>query len=135
MKPFGDLAILSLSGWRKSALQWLADFNSNHIKPDRNTMKTYLIATLLIAAAITPVVAETFTAPVTHTKARPRPAPPISRKTEVDGVIPRAIRGGNPLQMFNPKAPRKYGTSQEAVSYDQNDPYKWRGIKFFEFRF
>jgi hypothetical protein len=98
-------------------------------------MKTYLIATLLIAAAITPVVAETFTAPVTHTKARPRPAPPISRRTEVDGVIPRAIRGGNPLQMFNPKAPRKYGTSQEAVSYDQNDPYKWRGIKFFEFRF
>jgi hypothetical protein len=98
-------------------------------------MKTYLIATLLIAAAVTPVVAETFTAPVTHAKARPRPAPPISQKTVVDGVIPRAIRGGNPLQMFNPKAPRKYGTSQEAVSYDQNDPYKWRGIKFFEFRF
>jgi len=100
-------------------------------------MKTYLIATLLIAAALTPVVAETktFTAPVTQTKARPRPAPPISKKTEVDGVVPRAFRGGNPLQMFNPKAPRKYGTSQEAVSYDQNDPYKWRGIKFFEFRF
>jgi hypothetical protein len=100
-------------------------------------MKTYLIATLLIAAAVTPVVAETktFTAPVTQTKARTRPAPPISKKTEVDGVILRAIRGGNPLQMFNPRAPRKYGTSQEAVSYDQNDPYKWRGIKFFEFRF
>lgn len=98
-------------------------------------MKTYLIATLLIAAAVTPVVAETLTVPVTHAKARPRPAPPISKKTEVDGVIPRAIRGGNPLQMLNPRAPRKYGTSQQAVSYDQNDPYKWRGIKFFEFRF
>jgi hypothetical protein len=100
-------------------------------------MKTYLIATLLIAAALTPAIAETktFTAPVTHAKARPRTAPPISQKTEVDGVVPRAIRGGNPLQMFNPKAPRKYGTSQEAVSYDQNDPNKWRGIKFFEFRF
>ena len=100
-------------------------------------MKTYLIATLLIAAAITPVVAETETlaAPVTHAKARTRPAPPISKKTQVDGVVPRAIRGGNPLQMFNPKAPRKYGTSLEAVSYDQDDPNKWRGIKFFEFRF
>ena len=57
---------------------------------------------------------------------------------EVDGVIPRAIRGGNLLQMFNPRAPRKYGTSQEAVSFNVIDIYhpdKWRGIKFFEFRF
>jgi hypothetical protein len=98
-------------------------------------MKTCLHAFLLIAAAVSPVVAETFTVPVTPTKARPRPAPPISRRTQVDGVIPRAIRGGNPLQMLNPRAPRKYGTSQEAVSYDQDDPNKWRGIKFFEFRF
>ena len=98
-------------------------------------MKTYLIATLLIAAAVTPVGAKNFTAHVTQTKARARPGPPISKKTDVDGVIPRAIRGGNPLQMFNPKAPRKYGTSLEAVSYDQDEPSKWRGIKFFEFRF
>jgi len=98
-------------------------------------MKTYLIAALLIAAAVTPASAKTFTARVTPTKARARPGPPVSKKMEVDGVIPRAFRGGNPLQMFNPKAPRKYGTSLEAVSYDQDDPNKWRGIKFFEFRF
>jgi hypothetical protein len=100
-------------------------------------MKAYLIATLLIAAAITPVVAETETlaAPVTQTKARTRPAPPISKKRQVDGVVPRAIRGGNPLQMFNPRAPAKYGTSLQAVSYVQDDPIRWRGIKFFEFRF
>ena len=100
-------------------------------------MKTHLIAALLLAAAVTPAVAKTktFTAPVTQTKQRHRPAAPVSQKTEVDGVIPRAFRGGNPLQMFNPKAPRKYGTSLEAVSYDQDDPNKWRGIKFFEFRF
>ncbi len=102
-------------------------------------MKTYLIVLFLIAAAVTAADAQTqkqtFTAPVTHPKHRPRPAPPISQKTEVDGVVPRAIRGGNPLQMFNPNAPRKYGTSQEAVTYDPNDPYRWRGIKFFEFRF
>src|ERR1043165_4650401 len=103
-------------------------------------MKTYLIAALLIAAAVTPIVGETktFTAPVTHTQARQRPAPPISQKRDVDGVIPRAFRGGDPLPMLNPRAPRKYGTSQEAVSFDLTDlyhPYKWRGIKFFEFRF
>jgi hypothetical protein len=102
-------------------------------------MKTYLIALFLIAAAVTAANAQThkqtFTAPVTQPKHRPRPAPPISQKTEVDGVIPRAVRGGNPLQMFNPNAPRKYGTSQEAVSYDPDNPIRWRGIKFFEFRF
>ena len=102
-------------------------------------MKTYLIATLLIAAAVTPVVAEsnTFTAPVTQQKHHPKPAPPIYKRP-VDGVIPRAVRGGNPLQMLNPLAPAKYGTSLDAVSLDLTDPYhpyKWKGIKFFEFRF
>jgi len=102
-----------------------------------NTMKTYLIVTLLIAAAVTPIFAagQTFTAPATQPKAQPRPGAPISKRTEVGGVIPRGIRGGNFLQMFNPRAPRKYGTSQEAITYDQDDPAKWRGIKFFEFRF
>jgi hypothetical protein len=97
-------------------------------------MKTYLIA-LLIAAAVTPAVAETLTAPVTPAKQRTKPAPPISQRQAVDGIVPRAIRGGNPLQMLNPRAPRKYGTSLEALSYAQEDPNKWRGIKFFEFRF
>jgi hypothetical protein len=104
------------------------------------TMKTHLIAILLIAAALTAADAQThkqtFTAPATRPKHRLRtPPPPVTQKMEVDGVVPRAVRGGNPLQMFNPKAPAKYGTSQEAVTYDPNDPYRWRGIKFFEFRF
>jgi hypothetical protein len=99
-------------------------------------MKTRLIALLLLAAAATSMAAETYTAPATpdRRRTRERPAPPIAKR-EVDGVIPRGIRGGNFLQMFNPRAPRRYGTSQEAVTYDQNDPAKWRGIKFFEFRF
>lgn len=101
-------------------------------------MKIYLIAASLIAVAVTPAVAQTktFTAPVTETKQTHRPAPPLQKRA-VDGVIPRAFRG-NPLQMLNPKAPPQYGTSQDAVSFDLTDlyhPYKWRGIKFFEFRF
>jgi len=102
-------------------------------------MKTRLLLFLLVASAVTPVVAETnkFTTPVTPRKQRERPAPPIYKR-DVDGVIPRAVRGGNPLQMLNPRAPRKYGTSQEAVSMDLTDlrrPERWLGIKFFEFRF
>jgi hypothetical protein len=49
--------------------------------------------------------------------------------------------------MLNPKAPAKYGTSQEAIVFDaapmnsavaqngQTDAGKWKGIKFFVFRF
>ena len=52
-------------------------------------MKTYLIVALLIAAAVTPVSAQspkasgTFTAPAGPTQPRHRPPPPIS--TETDG--------------------------------------------------
>jgi hypothetical protein len=138
MKPFGDLAIQSLSEWGKLAFHCGSRFNGLFTLPV-NSMKTRLLAILLIAAAAIPAVAETntFVAPVTQTKQRHRPPPPISKR-DVDGVIPRAFRGGNPLQMLNPRAPRKYGTSQEAVSFDVTDlyhPEKWRGIKFFEFRF
>ena len=100
-------------------------------------MKTCLLVCLLITAAAFPAGAETYTIRAPRDKSKPRQTSnaPISQKMEVTGVIPRAVRGGNLLQVFNPKAPRKYGTSQEAVTYDQNDPAKWKGIKFFEFRF
>ena len=112
-------------------------------------MKTCLIASLLIAAAMTQVGAEpnTFVAPATPKNQRERPAPPITPKHDVDGVIPRGIRGGNLLQMLNPRAPRKYGTSQDAVCFDpypmnqrpaangETDAGKWKGIKFFVFNF
>jgi hypothetical protein len=61
--------------------------------------------------------------------------PPISKGTEVRGVVPRGFRGGNPLQMLNPKAPAKYGTWVESTSFDPNVPGKWKGIKFFEILF
>ncbi|MEY2483309.1 MAG: hypothetical protein QOK24_1837 [Verrucomicrobiota bacterium] len=100
-------------------------------------MKTCLLACLVLTLAATSVLAETYVAPVSRNRPKPRqqqPTAPITR-TEVTGVIPRAVRGGNPLQMLNPRAPRKYGTSEEAISYDPHEPGKWKGIKFFEFRF
>ena len=108
-------------------------------------MKTSLLVLCLIATAATIVHAETYRVPIERTRQkqqRERPAPLTPAK--VDGVIPRGIRGGNFLQMFNPKAPAKYGTSQEAISYDpspmnvktrHDESGKWRGIKFFVFQF
>jgi hypothetical protein len=105
-------------------------------------MKTYFLATMLVVSLGFSVAAQSpprgtgnFTTPPAPSKPRHRPAPPVSQKAVVDGVIPRAVRNGNPLQMLNPNAPRRYGTSQEAVTYDPDDPYKWKGIKFFEIRF
>ena len=113
-------------------------------------MKTCLLVLCLVATAASSVFAETYRAPVIRQKQRQTPKerkPPPLAPVPVDGVIPRAVRGGNLLQMFNPKAPAKYGTSQEAIVYDPapmcaqpaqngtNDAGKWRGIKFFEFRF
>ena len=53
----------------------------------------------------------------------------------ISGVIPRAIRGGNPLQMLNPFAPAKYGTAEENVSLDPDVPGKANGINFFSISF
>jgi hypothetical protein len=111
-------------------------------------MKTSLLVFCLIATAASSVLGETYRAPIDRTRQksqRERPTPLSPGK--VDGVIPRGVRGGNFLQMFNPKAPAKYGTSKEAIVYDpapmntvpaqngQNDAGKWRGIKFFTFQF
>jgi hypothetical protein len=54
---------------------------------------------------------------------------------DVSGVIPRAIRGGNPLQMLDPFAPAKYGTAEENVSLDPDVPGKANGINFFSVSF
>jgi hypothetical protein len=111
-------------------------------------MKTLLIFGLLVAAMMASVSAQTFTAPARAQQVQRKKAPPLPRR-EVTGVIPRAIRGGNPLQMLNPRAPARYGTAEESVLYeanaadssrrtvvsDPNYPGKWRGIKFFTFLF
>jgi len=52
----------------------------------------------------------------------------------IDGVIPRAIRAGNPLQLINPFAPREYGSAFDNVTTDpqsgQANGIRFLGIKF-----
>jgi hypothetical protein len=67
--------------------------------------------------------------------ARQTHQPVILSRPSVSGVIPRAIRGGNPLQMLNPFAPAKYGTAGENVSVDPDVPGKVNGINFVSISF
>ncbi len=99
-------------------------------------MKKYLTFGLLIISALTAIAAPpTLVAPIGGKRAARKPAPPPQIYREnVQGVIPRATRGGNPLQMVNPYAPAKYGTAAQSVVLDP-DTGKWKGIKLFEFLF
>jgi hypothetical protein len=67
--------------------------------------------------------------------ARPTHPSAILSRQPVSGVIPRAVRGGNPLQMLNPFAPAKYGTADESVSLDPDVPGKVNGINFLSIHF
>ena len=98
-------------------------------------MKTLIAAAAVILTA-SAAFAQTYTAPVVTRKApqaRQRPAPITAR--EVDGVIPRGVRGGNPLQMLNPRAPARYGTAEQSVTFHPDVPGKWNGIKLFAITF
>ena len=79
--------------------------------------------------------AQTYTTPVAPGTVPPqKPVTPLPAR-EPGGVIPRAVRGGNPLQMLNPRAPARYGNAQEHVTVKPEDPGKWNGIKLFEIYF
>ena len=68
-------------------------------------------------------------------RAREAQRPATLSEHDVSGVIPRAIRGGDPFQMLNPRAPSKYGTAEENVLLDPDVPGKGNGIKFFSISF
>jgi len=94
-------------------------------------MKTLMISVL--AALATTASAQTFRAPIgPQQPVRAMPTPPPIWQRNVQGVVPRAIRGGNPLQMLNPGAPARYGTWVDSTLFDPDVPGKWRGIKLFE---
>jgi hypothetical protein len=95
---------------------------------------TFGILTMMALAASAQPQEQGFRASAHGKKAvKPEKPVPMARE-EVRGVIPRAFRGGNPLQMFNPKAPAKYGTAQDSLTYN---PFtgKYDQIKFFEIVF
>ena len=97
-------------------------------------MKTLIIS--ILAALVTSAFAQSFRAPIgpqQPVRAMPTP-PPLLQRPDVQGVVPRAVRGGNPLQMLNPMAPAKYGTAAQSVVIDP-ETGKWKGIKFFEIVF
>jgi hypothetical protein len=98
-------------------------------------MKTYLGFGLLIMTAVAAMGApQTLTAPIRSGAVRKPAPPPLIYRKNVQGVVPRAIRGGNPLQMLNPRAPAKYGTAEQSVVVDP-ETGKWKGIKLFEIFF
>jgi len=101
-----------------------------------STFTTILIGALVIisheASAATRQYSLSHSARLEHkhqAAQRQRPA------AELTGVIPRAIRGGNPLQMLNPFASPKYGASEENVLLDPDIPGKWDGIKVLRISF
>jgi len=92
------------------------------------------VAVAGLALAQSPQVQKkTFTAKV-QKKPRPAPTPPPLKKENTEGVLVRAARGGNPLQMLNPKAPAVYGKAEDSVELDP-DTGKWKGIKLFTINF
>ncbi len=72
----------------------------------------------------------------TKTTRKPRPsqtAPPLRRES-TEGSLARASRGGNPLQLLNPKAPAVYGRAEDNVFLDP-DTGKWKGFKLLTINF
>jgi hypothetical protein len=67
---------------------------------------------------------------------RPRPTTVTTLTPATDGVIPRAVRSGSPLQMINPFAPAEYGNGQDTVRREPTDPYaRPQGIKLVALEF
>ena len=63
-------------------------------------------------------------------------SPIYSRPGQVDGVVARAIRSGNPLQMINPFAPASYGDGHDVTRREPSDPYQRpEGIKLATIEF
>ena len=103
-------------------------------------LTTILIAALIIACHEASAATRKYTSSHSATFAHKRHTiegqrAAVELEPEVTGVIPRAIRGGNPLQMLNPFAPRTYGTADENVVLDPDVPGKWDGIKLLSISF
>ena len=86
--------------------------------------KIVLVALVVLAAGIGTSEAQTRASFGARTGARgenlERRTPEPVRRGEI-GAVPRAVRGGNPVQMLNPGAPRRYyGAPQDTVTHEPN---------------
>ena len=98
-------------------------------------MKKHFLAAIVIAfLAAGSAHAQTFSAPINKRERVQRRTPEMYQRPAV-GAFPRAARGGNPLHLLNPRAPRQYfGTPDETVTYDQNNPSRITGLILFGLR-
>ena len=56
-----------------------------------------------------------------------RQAPPAPARRGEIGAFTRGVRGGNPLQIINPRAPRRYyGAPQDTVTWEQRGDFHTR---------
>lgn len=76
---------------------------------------------------------KTFTAKTTGKPHPSQTAPPLPRQS-TEGSLARAARGGNPLQLLNPKAPAVYGRAEDNVFLDP-DTGKWKGFRLLTINF
>ncbi|MBV9010307.1 MAG: hypothetical protein JO354_14260 [Verrucomicrobia bacterium] len=98
-------------------------------------MKPFVLSSFIALVLAGTAFGQTFTAPAQPRRTtRPQPAPPITSR-DVEGVVPRAVRGGNPAQMLNPRAPAKYGTSRQNVMLKPDGSGRWNGIRLFVINF
>jgi hypothetical protein len=100
--------------------------------PEKELMKNLIAVVLLFAVSGSVSFGQTYRARFREKiRAAPTPPPHVTQKGDVEGAVPRGVRGGNPLQMLNPLAPAKYGTAAQSILLE---PYtgKWNGIKLFE---
>lgn len=61
---------------------------------------------------------------------------PVAIGPRTDGIIPRAVRSGNPLQMINPAAPAEYGSGQDVTRHEGDDPFqRAQGLRLYAVEF
>lgn len=61
---------------------------------------------------------------------------PVAIGPRTDGIVPRAIRSGNPLQMINPLAPAEYGNGRDVTRHEVDDPdQRPQGLKVYAIEF
>src|SRR5437773_12582480 len=90
-----------------------------HASPERKNMKTLIIS--ILAALATSASAQTFRGPLGPEQPVRAMAtsPPLFQRPEVQGVVPQAVRGGNPFKMLNPGEWDRYGGRVENSGFDQ----------------